>query len=116
MIDSTAPILDWHLNEGMPEAVSILAEARVAELLTPASPDPIYRQLDLNWPSWKVWGPSPAGGGWELLPGDYLYSPTIGTLLPAAMAWLRSEKITVYKYNLICIIQLDDSFTVGRIM
>lgn len=108
------PILDWHINSSLPEALECLAEARIAEFITPASPDPAYRQLDINYPKWKVWGPSEEGGGWELLPDDYLYSPTLGTLIPAAMAWLRSEKILVYKHSLICIVQPDDSFTVGR--
>ena len=110
-----APILDWHINSTLSEAMSVLAECRVAEFITPASPDPIYRQLDINCPKWKVWGPSEAGGGWELLPDDYLYHPNLGTLIPAAMAWLRSEKILVYKFELICVVQPDDSFTVGRI-
>lgn len=109
------PILDWQINSSLPEAMEALAEARVAEFITPASPDPIYRQLDINIPDWTVWGPSAIGGGWTLMEGDYLYHPNLGTLIPAAMAWLRSEKIVVYKYALFCIIQPDDSFTVGRI-
>lgn len=109
------PILDWHINETLPEAMGALAEAKVAELITPNSPDPIYRQLDINYPTWQVWGPSAIGGGWSLLPDDYLYHPNLGTLFPCAMAWLRSEKIVVYRYGLFCIIQPDDSFSVGRI-
>lgn len=116
MISASDPILDWHINSTLPEAMAVLAEARVAELLTTALPDPIYRQLDWHCPNWKVWGPNEQGGGWELLPDDYLYSPTLGTLIPAAMAWLRSEKIIVYKHRLICIVQPDGSFTVGRIV
>jgi len=108
------PILDWHLNSALPEALEVLAEARVAEFITPKSLDPIYLQLDKNCPKWQVWGPSAIGGGWELLPDDYLYHPNIGTQIPAAMAWLRSEKIIVYRFGLICIVQPDDSFTIGR--
>ena|SRR6185295_6981930 len=115
MIHSNDPILDWHYNSAMPEAVAVIAEARVAEFITPKSPDPIYRQLDENCPNWQVWGPSVIGGGWELLPDDYLYHPNIGTLIPAAMAWLCSEKIIVYRFELICIVRPDESFTVGRI-
>jgi hypothetical protein len=114
-VRSSDPILDWHLNTSLPEAVSVLAEAKVAELITPASLDPIYRQLDLNYPTWQIWGPSAEGVGWSLLPDDYLYNTNLGTLIPAAMAWLRSEKIVVYAHGLICIIQPDESFTVGRI-
>lgn len=106
------PILDWYLNDGLPDAVAILAEARVAELITPSSLDPIYRQLDLNWPTWRTWGP---GMKWELLQNDYLYHPNLGTLIPAAQAWLGTEKIVVYKFQLICIIQPDGKYTVGRI-
>lgn len=106
------PILDWHLNTALPEAMDILARAQVAGLLTPNSVDPIYRQLDENWPTWQVY---PPGMGWELLPDDYLYHPNIGTQIPAAQAWLGKEKIVVYNYGLICIVQTDDSFTVGRI-
>lgn len=109
------PILDWHINTSMPEAMSVLAEARVAELITPASPDPIYRQLDTNYPKWQVWGPNDEGGGWALMENDYLYHPNLGTMFPVAMAWLRSEKILVYKYGLICIVQPNDDFSVGRI-
>jgi hypothetical protein len=113
MIHPNDPILDWHYNQALPEAMTILAEARIAELITPRSPDPIYRQLDQNCPKWSVWGPMQAG--WDLLRDDYLYHPNVGTLIPAAMAWLRSEKIVVYRFELICIIQPDQSFTVGRI-
>lgn len=109
---SSDPILDWHVNTAMPEAMTILAQAKVAELITTNSPDPIYRQLDLNYPKWQVYRPNMQ---WELLPDDYLYHPNIGTQIPAASAWLRSEKILVYNWGLICIVQLDDSFTVGRI-
>lgn len=109
------PILDWHLNSALPEARDILTQARVAELLVANSLDPIYRQLDENCPTWQVWAPSQEGAGWSLLPDDYLYHPNIGTQIPAAMAWHGQEKIVVYNYQLICIIQPDDSFTVGRI-
>ena len=61
---SDDPILDWHLNDALPEAMDILARARVAELITPASVEPIYRQLDTNWPQWQVWGPQPQGANW----------------------------------------------------
>lgn len=107
------PILDWHLNDSLPEALDILAQAQVATLITPNSIDPIYRQLDENWSTWQVY---PPGMKWELLPNDYLYHPDVGTLIPAAMAWLGSEKIVVYKFRIICIVQKDDSFTVGRIV
>lgn len=110
------PILDWQINNALPEAIEALAEARVATLIVANSPDPIYRQLDINCPKWKVWGPSPDGVGWTLMADDYLYHPNLGTLIPAASAWHGSEKIVVYKYGLICIVQLDDSFTVGRIV
>jgi hypothetical protein len=115
-MQSDAPILDWQLNEDEPEAVSWLAQALVAELITTASPDPIYRQLDINYPKWQVYGPQPDGTSWALLEHDYLYHPSVGTLIPAAMAWLRSEKLIVYNFKLICIVQPDDSFTVGRIV
>ncbi len=116
MLNPNDPILDWHVNTTLQEAMTTLAEARVADLITPASPDPIYRQLDINCPNWQVWASAPEGVGWTLLPDDYLYHPNVGTLIPAAMAWLRSEKVLIYKYQLICIVQLDDSFTVGRII
>lgn len=110
------PILDWHINSAMPEAMTVLAEAKVAELLTLSSVDPIYRQLDFNYPKWKVWGPGEEGGGWTLMNDDYLYHPNLGTLIPAAMAWHYQERVVVYRYQLICIIQPDGSFTVGRIL
>lgn len=110
---SSDPILDWQINQALPEAIEILAEARVAALITTNSVDPIYRQLDENWSAWKVY---PPGMKWELLRDDYLYHPDVGTLIPAALAWLGSEKIVVYRFQLICIIQPDDSFTVGRIV
>lgn len=109
------PILDWQINSTLPEAVSDLAEARVAEFITPRSPDPIYRQLDINCPKWQVWAASPPGTGWTLMKDDYLYHPNLGTLIPAAMAWLGSEKIVVYKHRIICIIQPNNDYTVGRI-
>jgi hypothetical protein len=107
------PILDWHINSALPEAMDILVQARVATLITPNSVDPIYRQLDTNWSAWQVY---PPGMKWELLEDDYLYHPSVGTLIPAAMAWLGQEKIIVYRFQLICIVQPDNSFTVGRIV
>jgi hypothetical protein len=106
------PILDWHINANMKEAMEILAEARVATLITPNSVDPIYRQLDTNWSAWQVY---PPGMKWELGLDDYLYHPEIGTLIPAAMAWLGQEKIIVYRFQLICIVQPNGEYTVGRI-
>jgi hypothetical protein len=107
------PILDWHLNSALPEAVQILAQSQVATLITPNSVDPIYRQLDENRSTWQVYGPDMK---WELLPDDYLYHPSVGTLIPAAMAWLGQEKIVVYRFQLICIIQPNGEFSVGRIV
>jgi len=115
MISSNDPILDWQINTALPEALEVLAEARVAELIVANSLDPIYRQLDLNCPKWQVWAPSLEGAGWTLMHDDYLYHPNLGTLIPAAMAWHGQEKIIVYKHQLVCIVQPDDSYTVGRI-
>lgn len=108
------PILDWHLNDHFPhdEALSILAEARVAELLTPASIDPIYRQLDEKYPTWVCYNDKMK---WELGADDYLYHPNLGAMMPVAMAWLGTEQIIVYKARVFCIVQQDGSFTVGRI-
>jgi hypothetical protein len=108
------PILDWHLNERFSpdEAMSILAEAVVAELLTPSSIDPIYRQLDEKYPTWQAYNDKMK---WELGADDYLYHPNLGAMMPVAMAWLGTEKIVVYKCRVFCISQPDGSFTVGRI-
>ena len=114
-MNSNDPILDWHINANVPEAMETLAEARVAEFLTSNSPDPIYRQLDLNYPKWVVYGPQPDGVGWTLMEDNYLHHPNVGTLIPMATATHGSDCIIVYRYGVFCIIGRDLSFTVGRI-
>lgn len=109
------PILDWHINENVPEAIEALAEAGVAEFITSASDDPIYRQLDLNYPKWKVYGPSPEGAGWTLMEDNFLHHPNIGTLIPMATAVHGSDCIIVYRFGLFCIVGKDLAFTVGKL-
>ncbi len=102
------PILDWHLNDRYPDAVSRLGP--IPGLITPASPDPAWKQFEAN----LYWNPEPADSGWKLLGDDALIYPGLRPVMPVAMAWLRGEKILIYPAGWVVIAQLNGDFSICR--
>lgn len=112
--------LDWQLNDEVPNAESMLRESGLPNIISASppngamiGPDPVYRQLDEAMPHWQAYDTT---HGWQLLDMDYIYHPSVGTLVPVAMAWLGQEQLLLYSLKLICIAQPDGSFTVGRLV
>ena len=61
------------------------------------------------------------GGGWQpmpgftLLPSFTLTYPGDPPMQPVAMTLLRGEKILLYQYSFLCVVQPDGSFEVSRV-
>lgn len=109
------PILDWHLNHGYMS----LAEqhlGRIPLLINPQCNDPVWLQVQDNYPD--GWNPVPAAERhkWTLTGDEYLIYLGLPPVAPAAMAWLRSEKILVYPAGWVVVVQLNGDFTVARIL
>lgn len=109
-------ILDWHLNDQYGnEAMQHLG--RIPLLFDPNCADPIWQQVQDNYP--EGWQPvlGDERSKWTLTADDYLIYPGLPPIAPAAMAWLRSERILVYPAGWIVVTELGkDEFTVARIM
>lgn len=111
---SRFPVLDWHLNEDYgPDALTHLG--RVPLLIDPNCADPVWQQVQDNYP--QGWNPvvGEERSKWMLTDDDYLIYPGLPPLAPAAMAWLRSERILVYPAGWVVVVTLDGEFTVVRI-
>lgn len=105
------PILDWHLNTAYgDEAMQHLG--RIPLLLNPESADPVWLQIQTNYP--EGWNPE-LPGKWTLTADDYLIYPGLPPVAPAAMAWLRSERVLVYPAGWVVVVELGGEFTVARI-
>lgn len=108
------PVLDWHLNEAYGnEAHTYLG--RIPLLIDPNCADPVWLQVQTNLP--EGWNPVLADdrSKWTLTADDYLIYPGLPPIAPAAMAWLRGEKVLVYPAGWIVVAQLNGEFTVARI-
>lgn len=115
MSEGLFPILDWHLNNQYgSKALEHLG--RIPLLLDPNRADPVWLQVQENYP--QGWCPvlGDERAKWALTADDYLIYPGLPPLAPAAMAWLRSERILVYPAGWIVVVTLDGDFTVARIM
>lgn len=111
---STFPILDWHHNtRSYTESEALAHLGRIPLLINPECADPVWLQVQDNYPG--GWNPE-LPGGWKLVGDDYLIYPGLPPVAPAAMAWLRSEKILVYPAGWIVVVGLGGDFTVARIM
>lgn len=113
-MSTTFPILDWHLNTQVPDAEAHLG--RIPLLLDPTCADPVWLQIQDNYP--EGWQPVPYEDHhkWTLTADDYLIHTGLPPVAPAASAWLRSERILVYPAGWVVVVTLDGEFTVARIM
>lgn len=115
MTEGLFPVLDWHLNAQYgDEARTHLG--RIPLLLDPNSADPVWLQVQNNYP--QGWNPvlGDERSKWTLTADDYLIYPGLPPIAPAAMAWLRSERVLVYPAGWVVVVTLDGDFTVVRIM
>ena len=111
-MSTTFPVLDWHLNTQYGnEATTHLG--RIPLLLDPNCADPVWLQVQNNYP--QGWNPE-RGGKWTLTGDDYLIYSGLPPIAPAAMAWLRSERVLVYPAGWVVVVDLGGDFTVARIM
>lgn len=113
-MSSSFAVLDWHLNEmyGGDEAAQHLG--RIPLLINPDCADPVWQQIQDNYP--YGWCPERDNKGWILTADDYLVYPGLPPVAPAAMAWLRSERILVYPAGWVVVTGLVGDFTVARIL
>lgn len=112
---SVFPILDWHINSNYPIDESRAYLGRIPLLINPDCADPVWQQVQDNYPG----GWNPVQGEerdkWSLFGDDYLKYPGLPAVAPAAMAWLRGEKILVYPAGWLVVVELNGDFTVARI-
>jgi hypothetical protein len=112
----TFPVLDWHLNNRhYSEADARMHLGRVPLLINPESPDPVYRQVEDNYPA--GWCPilGDERDKWTFTGDAYLVYPGLPPLAPAAMAWHQAEQIFVYPAGWVVVTTLDGEFTLARI-
>lgn len=117
MSDRTFPILDWHINtQSYTEADCHLHLGRIPLLLDPNCADPVWLQVQTNYP--EGWLPvlGEERSRWTLTGDDYLIYPGLPPVAPAAMAWLHSERVLVYPAGWVVVVTLGGEFTVARIM
>jgi hypothetical protein len=113
---SPFPILDWRLNSQYSEADGRLYLGRIPLLINPQCADPVWQQVQDNYPA----GWQPVMGTdrekWHLMGDDYLRHDGLPPVAPVAMAYHQRERIIVYPAGWIVVV--DDStgeFTVARI-
>ena len=106
-------VLDWHLNDRYPDAMQHLG--RIPLLVDPNCADPIWLQVQDNYP--QRWNPVLADerAKWTLTADDYLIYPGLPPLAPVAMAWHGSERLLVYPAGWVVVAELGGDFTVARI-
>lgn len=117
MTEGTFPVLDWHINTtSYTEADCRQHLGRIPLLLDPNCADPVWLQVQDNYP--EGWNPvlGDERAKWTLTADDYLIYPGLPPLAPAAMAWLRAERVLVYPAGWVVVVTLDGDFTVVRIM
>lgn len=111
----TFTILDWHFNTQYSEADVRAYLGRIPLLFDPDCADPVWLQVQTNYP--QGWQPvlGEERSKWTLTGDDYLIYPGLPPVAPVAMAWLRSERILVYPAGWIVVVDLKNDFTVARI-
>lgn len=109
-------ILDWHLNENHVSrhgiATVIASLGHLPEFVFPDDPRPAWEQFNERY-VFGGWNPM-LPGKWRLDQNDYLHYPGDPVMEPIAYAMLRDEKILVYPYAWVCIVQRDGSFSAAR--
>lgn len=117
MTEGIFPVLDWHLNPtSYSESDALTYLGRIPLLLDPNCTDPVWLQVQENYP--QGWNPvlGEERSKWTLTADDYLVYPGLPPIAPAAQAWLRSERILVYPAGWVVVVELGGDFTVARIM
>lgn len=112
----TFPVLDWQFNTQYSEADARQYLGRIPLLLDPNCADSVWLQVQTNYP--QGWQPviGDERSKWTLTADDYLIYPGLPPVAPAAMAWLRSERVLVYPAGWVVVVDLKGDFTVARIM
>lgn len=83
----------------------------IPTMLCDSDPRPASEQLDAGYA---------VAGGWQPMPkftmgdGDVLLYPGDDPLEPIAELLLRDERVVIYPYSIVAIIQPDGSFTAAR--
>lgn len=110
------PVLDWHFNVSYKEDEVRQHLGRIPLLLDPNCTDPVWQQVQDNYP--EGWNPvlGDERDKWTLTGDDYLIYPGLPPLAPVAMAWLRSERVFVYPAGWMVVVTLGGDFTVARVM
>lgn len=114
---SKFPALDWHLNSQYSESDARLHLGRIPLLINPDSDDPIWLQVQDNYP--EGWNPvlGLERDKWTLTFDDYLIYPGLPPIAPAAMAIHKGERMLVYPAGWVVVVNdLTSEFTVARIM
>lgn len=108
-------VLDWYTNEGYSDADALAHLGRIPLLIDPNCADPVWQQVQDNYP--KGWNPvlGDERSKWTLTGDDYLIYPGLPPVAPAASAWLRAERILVYPAGWVVVVELNGDFTVARI-
>lgn len=117
MSDRSFQILDWHINtQSYTEADCRWHLGRIPLLLDPGCADPVWLQVQTNYP--QGWNPVLAEhrSKWTLTGDDYLIHTGLPPVAPAAMAWHKDEKVLVYPAGWVVVVTLGGDFTVARIM
>lgn len=110
------PVLDWYLNDRYSEADARAHLGRIPLLIDPNCADPVWLQVNDNYP--EGWHPvqGEERTKWTLTADDYLIYSGLPPLAPAAKAWLRSERILVYPAGWVVVVEVEGQFTVVRIL
>lgn len=101
-------ILDWQILH--PRGADILG--LIPAFIFESDPRSAAEQFNERYAHGGGWRPM---SGWGLEPGSFaLKYPGDPALHPVAGAWLREERIFVYPYAWVAIVQADGSFEVAR--
>lgn len=82
----------------------------IPTFLDATDPRPAKEQFQERY-IWGGWMPFP---GFEMVPNHGLKYPGDPAMFPLACTMLRDEKIFVYEYAWVAIVQPDDTFEVSR--
>ena len=103
------PIITIHLKR---PGVTIDHLGLIPFMLDPDDPKKAREQFNEMYQHGGGWRPQPK---WELLEGDVLQYPEDPPLSPIAeIDWGRPERILMYDYGIVAIVQPDGSFEACR--
>lgn len=109
-------ILDWHFNTQYKESEVRQHLGRIPLLLNPDCADPVWLQVQTNYP--QGWQPVVGDdrSKWTLTGDDYLVCRPLPPIAPVAMAWHGPERVLVYPAGWMVVVTLGGDFTVARVM